>query len=181
METGEETDDDVPRLLKRKDIPSKVDGNTNFKNIKAHLSKLEEEPLRGGVKALVWNATKAYNETSFKDALKALKLESAKAAEDIVLQNPRLFYRTIIRMNSRSDVIVNNIAGTFNACIIHVRCKHLIDMLKDIRMTLKEILMLKKAIPHNSESDMCPRIRTILEKKKEEAKNCFPFVSKGAP
>jgi len=57
--------------------------------------------------------------------------------------------------------------------IVHARTKHLIDMLEDIKMTLMERIIVKRAIMQAFEDDACPEMRSKLEKEKEEARNCF--------
>ena len=48
-----------------------------------------------------------------------------------------------MREDSKCDVIVNNMAETFNAYVVYARTKHLIDMLEDIRMALMERIVVK--------------------------------------
>ena len=82
-----------------------------------------------------------------------------------------------MREDSKCDVIVNNNAETFNAYVVHARTKHLIDVLEDIRMALMERIVVKRSIMEASEDDiedLCPKIRSKLEKEKEEARNYFP-------
>ena len=78
-----------------------------------------------------------------------------------------------MREDSKCDVIVNNMAETFNAYVVHVRIKHLIDMLEDIRMALMEMIVMKRSIMEASKDDIDPTIRSKLQKKKEVG-NCFP-------
>jgi len=61
------------------------------------------------------DCSKGNNQTDLEDATKALKQTSPKAAEDFEFQNPRLFFRAFMREDSKCDVIVNNMAETFNA------------------------------------------------------------------
>ncbi|KAJ8447145.1 hypothetical protein Cgig2_022874 [Carnegiea gigantea] len=129
------------------------------------------------LKLLFWNATKSYNETDSKDALEASELESAKVVKDFVFQNPRLFCWAFIRVDSRCNVIVNNMNETCNAYVIHAICKHLINMLENIRMELIDRIVVKKVMMHNSDDDMRPIIRSKLEEEKEKTKNCFPLPS----
>ena len=78
-----------------------------------------------------------------------------------------------MREDSKCDVIVNNMAETFNAYVVHARTKHLIDKLENIRMALIERIVVKRSIMEVSEDKIHPRIRSKLEKKKEEARNYF--------
>jgi hypothetical protein len=126
------------------------------------------------LKLLFWTAAQAYNKADYKDVLDAMKLISARAVEDFVSQNPRAFCRAFIDNTPKCEVIVNNIAETFNAYIVQARAKHIIYMLEDIRVALMERVVLKRASMDKSEDQICPRIRVKLEKEKDEARNCFP-------
>lgn len=55
-----------------------------------------------------------------------------------------LFGRDFMRKNYTCDVIINNMAETFNAYTIHVRTKHLIDILEDVGIALVERIVVKK-------------------------------------
>ena len=86
---------------------------------KAHLCQLKEITLSEELKILFWNKVKAYNQAYFKDALDALKLPSNLAHENFLKENPTLFYRAFIRVDSKCDVVLNNMAKPFNAYIVH--------------------------------------------------------------
>jgi len=43
--------------------------------------------------------------------------------------------------NYTCDVIINNMTETFDANTIHVRTKHLIDILEDVGMALVEMIV----------------------------------------
>jgi len=94
---------------------------------------------------LFWNATKAYNPTNLRDVIEALRQTSSKAAKDFKYQNPRLFYKAFKREDSKYDVIIN-MSQIFNAYVVYIRNKHLINMLEDIRMALMERNVVKRAI-----------------------------------
>ncbi|KAJ8447201.1 hypothetical protein Cgig2_030432 [Carnegiea gigantea] len=82
-----------------------------------------------------------------------------------------------VEEDSKCDVIVNNMAKTFNAYVVYIRTKHLIDMLEDIRMTLMERIVVSRDIMQASEDDTYPRIGSKLDKEKEEVRNSFPIPS----
>lgn len=55
------------------------------------------------------------------------------AVEGNKSDNPTCFCRAFMKTSSRVDVIVNNMAKTFNGYIINPRTKHNMSMLEDIR------------------------------------------------
>ena len=96
-----------------------------------------------------------------------LKLVSPKAKEDFLAQKPRSFYRAFMTTTYKCHYVVNNMVETFNAYIVHAGSKHLIYKLEDIRMALMEKMVVKKRTMETSEDEICPRIRSKLEKEKE--------------
>ena len=63
-----------------------------------------------------------------------------------------------MKTNTKADVIMNNLAETFNGYIINVRTKHLIYMLEDIKIALVQRLVLKRQEIKKSYVVVCPRI-----------------------
>ena len=68
----------------------------------------------------------------------------------------------------KCDYVVNNMTKMFNVYIVHARLTHLIEMLEDIGVALMERMVIKKGTMETSEDKTCPRIRSKLEKEKEE-------------
>ncbi|KAL2896655.1 Antiviral helicase SKI2, partial [Bienertia sinuspersici] len=91
------------------------------------------------------------------------------AAISFKAHNPALFCRAFVRTESKCDVIMSNMAETFNGYIIHARSKHLIYMLEDIRAALMQRMVLKKTEMEKHQFNICPRVQAKLEKEKEEA------------
>ncbi|KAL2937799.1 DNA mismatch repair protein Msh3 [Bienertia sinuspersici] len=92
-----------------------------------------------------WRAAKAYNMADINDAL-----------EDM----------------GKVDVIVNNLAETFNGYIITTRTKHLLYMLEEIRTALMQRLAMKIMELEKNTSMICPGIQAKLEKAKKESTEC---------
>jgi len=63
-----------------------------------------------------------------------------------------------MREDSRCDVIVNHMAETFNAYVIHARTKHLINILEDLRLAFMERIVVKRAIIQAFEDDICLKL-----------------------
>ena len=68
-------------------------------------------------------------------------------------------------------------AETFNAYVVHVRAKHVIYMLEDIRLALMERIALKRGHIEKVDDEIFPRARERLEKERQDAKNCHPLSS----
>ncbi|KAL6569678.1 hypothetical protein OROMI_014192 [Orobanche minor] len=96
------------------------------------------------LKLAFWKVVRAFTESDFEEALEELKTISCKAAEDLLQQNPRVFCRAYFSDVSKCDVVVSNMAETFNGYILKARAKHIIDMLDDIRTLLMERMVQKQ-------------------------------------
>ena len=105
-------------------------------------------------KMLFWNVAKAYNDTDFRIALDKLKKASPNAVDEFIIHYPRVFCRAFMNTTSKSDVIVNNMAETFNVYIVQARAKHLIYMLEDIRLALMERIVLKRTTMEKPTDDV---------------------------
>ncbi|XP_074289746.1 uncharacterized protein LOC141615099 [Silene latifolia] len=129
------------------------------------------------MKLLFWNCAKAYNEADFNDGLDAIREVDHKAAEAFIACRPHLFCRAFIQTHTKNDVIVNNMAETFNAYIIEARSKHIIYMLEEIRTALMQRLLEKKQEMESSTHVVCPNVQALLEVEKDKAAECRVAVS----
>lgn len=123
-------------------------------------------------KLMFWSCAKAYNRADFDDALQAMREVDSKAADAFMACKPELFCRAFVKTVTKNDVIVNNMAETFNAYIINARTKHLIYMLEDIRVALMQRLVTKRNEMEKKSGVLCPRVQERLEKEKELAAMC---------
>ncbi|KAL2905507.1 Leucine-zipper-like transcriptional regulator 1 [Bienertia sinuspersici] len=71
--------------------------------------------------------------------------------------NPSLLCRAFLDTNTKVDVIVNNLAETFNGYIINSRTKHLIYMLEEIRSNLMQRLVMKRMEMEKHNKMLCPK------------------------
>ncbi|CAH9088450.1 unnamed protein product [Cuscuta europaea] len=129
------------------------------------------------MKMLFWKAAKAYNEADLEEALEEMKRVNPAAVSSFRSLNPSCFCRAFVRINTKCDVIVSNMAETFNGYIINARAKHIIFMLEDIRGALMQRIVLKRQQMEKNTGMLCPRIKARLEKEKDEAANCTPLPS----
>ncbi|CAH9132495.1 unnamed protein product [Cuscuta epithymum] len=129
------------------------------------------------LKMLFWKAAKAYNGADLEEALDEMSKVNPVAASPFRSCTPNLFCRAFVRTSSKCDVIVSNMAETFNSYIINARTKHLIFMLEDIRGALMQRMVVKRQQMEKIVGVICPRIKARLEKEKDQAAYCTPLPS----
>ncbi|KAJ0743798.1 putative MULE transposase domain-containing protein [Helianthus annuus] len=96
------------------------------------------------LKELYWKATRAYCEPEYIQALDEMRSIKPDAVEALLKQDKTCFNRCYLKTHTKCDVIVNNMAETFNGYIINARSKHIIHMLEDIRIQIMSRLVTKK-------------------------------------
>ena len=128
-------------------------------------------------KLLFWKAIKAYNTENYNEALD--EIENLNHATNVGFRgtNPKVFYGAFFKTNTKTDVIVNNPAKTFNGYIINAMTKHLIYMLEDMITTLMQRLVMKRQEMEKTTYMLCSRIQEKLDKEKEVVANYFPLPS----
>ncbi|XP_074266612.1 uncharacterized protein LOC141589891 [Silene latifolia] len=129
------------------------------------------------MKLLFWSCAKAYNMSDYNLALDELREVDPKAADAFVACDPSLFCRAFVDTTTKCDVIVSNMAETFNAYIIEARSKHLIYMLEDIRSAMMKRLAVKKAEMERKAITVCPRVQQKLEEEKEKSVDYYVLPS----
>ncbi|XP_021766110.1 uncharacterized protein LOC110730595 [Chenopodium quinoa] len=152
--------------------------NAEHRHCARHIFAHWHKSFRGDeMKLLFWRAAKSYNMSDYNDALNDMGKLDQEAVVGFRSYNPRVFCRAFMSTETQVDVIMNNLAQTFNGYIINVRTKHLIYMLEDIRTALMQRLALKKIHMEKTSSKVCPRIQVKLEKAKEQAAQCNVTLS----
>lgn len=129
------------------------------------------------MKMQFWKIAKSYNTADYTDALEELRTSDERAHAAFLSYNPKVFCRAFMSASTKTDVITNNMAETWNGYIITARNKHLLYMLEEIRASLMKRLVEKRQLMEESTSSVCPRIQQKLEKNKEEAANCTVIPS----
>lgn len=148
------------------------------RNCARHIYANWNKKFKGdALKLIFWKAVKAYCEADFTKAIEELKEENADAAKAFLGQNPKCFCRAFMDTTNRADVVVNNMAETFNGYIIQSRSKHLIDMLEDIRVAIMTRLCKMEMHMAGKDVTVCPRIQQKLDKEKNIAYKCSIFPS----
>ena len=129
------------------------------------------------MKILFYKVAKAYSIKYYNEAMDDLEKANHVVATAFKVSNLKVFYRAFIKIHAKADVIMNNLAQTFNGYIINARTKHLIYMLEDIITTLMQRLMLKRQEMEKRSVMVCLKIQVKLEIEKEYVANCFPIPS----
>ena len=88
------------------------------------------------MKLMFWKAAKAYNIAYYNEGIEELEKFNPAAVVGFKGRNPKVFCRAFMKTQTKVDVIMNNIAKTFNGYIINARTKHLIHMVEDIIIAL---------------------------------------------
>lgn len=130
-----------------------------------------------GLKEKFWQAVYAYNMADFDLALQEMDVLSTAAVEDFKALKPKTFCRFGFRIHTKCNLLVKNLAETFNGWILESRSKPILGMLEDIRRAVMERLFLKRTLMERAKDDICPRIRKKLETNKEYAKTCHVLAS----
>ncbi|KAK1411785.1 hypothetical protein QVD17_32525 [Tagetes erecta] len=147
--------------------------NAEHRNYARHIYANWHKKFKGDdLKGVFWKAVRAYCEADYKKAIEEMKEMSTDATTAFLNQNPRCFCRCFLEIGSKSDVIVNNMAETFNGYIIQSRSKHLINMLEDIRVSIMTRLVHMHKQMNGKNVIVCPRIQLKLDREKDMAYKC---------
>ncbi|XP_076941283.1 uncharacterized protein LOC143610783 [Bidens hawaiensis] len=106
-----------------------------------------------------------------------MKELSTDALDAFIKQNPKCFSRCFLDTQTKCDVIVNNMAETFNGTIIQARSKHIIDKLGDIRVSVMSRLTTRHTEMLNKDVVVYPRAQLKLDKQKSWAHKCRVYPS----
>ncbi|KAK9048569.1 hypothetical protein SSX86_032465 [Deinandra increscens subsp. villosa] len=148
-------------------------GNAEHRNCARHIYANWHKKYKGDdLKSVFWKAVRAYSEADYKLAIEDMKKISTDAVTDFIKQNPKCFCRCYLVTDSKADVVVNNMAETFNGFIIQSRSKHIINMLEDIRVAIMTRLVNKEREMVNKNFIVCPRVQKKLDKEKAKAYKC---------
>ncbi|KAI3807078.1 hypothetical protein L1987_23000 [Smallanthus sonchifolius] len=151
--------------------------NAEHRNCARHIYANWHKKFKGDdLKELFWRAARSYSEADHKKAIVDMRELNADATEEFIKQNPKCFCRCYLNTETKTDVIVNNMAETFNGYIIQSRSKHIIHMLEDIRVSIMTRLS-KMQNQLSGNVMVCPRIQLKLDKEKDRAYRCTVYPS----
>ncbi|XP_035830903.1 uncharacterized protein LOC110914631 [Helianthus annuus] len=129
------------------------------------------------LKELFWKSTRSYCEADYLQAIEEMRGINPDAVEALLKQNPNWFNRCYLNTHTKCDVIVNNMAETFNGFIINARSKHIIHMLEDIRIQVMSRLVTKRIEMSARDVVICPKIQEKLDFSKQAAYRCEVYPS----
>ncbi|XP_059629643.1 uncharacterized protein LOC132272530 [Cornus florida] len=120
----------------------------------------------------MWNASRALTESVFKYHMQIIKNIDKRAYEWLANVPPRLWSRHKFEDNSKCDLVVNNLAETWNVNIGDARDKPLITMLEWIRSYLMHRNQSRRQWIQNQTGLLCPTIATDLKNIMDDCRHC---------
>ncbi|KAG8372051.1 hypothetical protein BUALT_Bualt12G0026400 [Buddleja alternifolia] len=130
-------------------------------------------------KLALWNAAKATTLPEYELRMKEMALLDQSAVEWFNDKPPSQWSRSHFQTFPKCDMLLNNLCKSFNSSILEAREKPILTMLEWIR----EYLMTRftenrdKAKKRWSYKQICPKIKTIIEKNMEKSADCIPLKS----
>ena len=109
----------------------------------------------------------------FEEAISEMEDVNPVAIDAFMKCGPHLFCTSFVKVEGKCDVILNNMAETFNNYIMNARSHHLIDMLEEIRSSLmKRMTNKKEEALMKWKGLLCPKVQKTLDSEKQEAAKC---------
>jgi hypothetical protein len=87
--------------------------------------------------------------------------------------DPKLWSRHTFKTTCKSDMLLNNLAETFNTWIKDARDKLILTMMEMIRRQLMMRFQQKRDGARQASHTICPKIHKKLERSKDDARNCI--------
>ena len=120
------------------------------------------------LKSRFWEACKCGTPEEFEDVMGELAKIDKAAYGHLMKQKPETWARAYFGKEACSDAVENNMCEAFNGTIIEARCKTLIYMLEDIRLTVMVRMQKRRDAMKLWDDVYCPKTRFTLEKNKKE-------------
>jgi len=87
-------------------------------------------------KDALWGAAKVLNEIQIKYFFEGIRGMDQRAYNYLEKVDPKMWSRHALRTSSSSDILLNNIAESFNAWVLEARDKPILTCLETIRRQL---------------------------------------------
>ncbi|KAJ4837874.1 hypothetical protein Tsubulata_019775 [Turnera subulata] len=126
-------------------------------------------------KDYLWNAARAYIENNFKfwmEKLKELEGGGKEAYEWLMRISLPLWTRHMMSLRIRCELLLNNLAKSFNALTLEAKDKPIITLMESIWRLLMLRFVKKKKIIKEHKQKLCTRIINKLEKVKKDSTAC---------
>ncbi|XP_057811787.1 uncharacterized protein LOC131026026 [Salvia miltiorrhiza] len=126
------------------------------------------------LKNIFWRAVRSTYRDEFDAAVEEMRQENQSAYDDFMEKDHHRFCKVFVSTHCNSDMVDNNVSETFNGYIVKARGKHIINMLEDIRVALRERQYKNLESVKNVKvgDKLCPNIKKKLEKAKYDSRLC---------
>ncbi|KAL0295553.1 UNVERIFIED_CONTAM: hypothetical protein Sangu_3195400, partial [Sesamum angustifolium] len=132
------------------------------------------------LKEFFWKAASTANKSDFERYMQKIneldpkkKVDVETASEWLRKINLEHWARAFFPLQSKCDILVNNICESFNNYILDARDKPIITMLEWIRTKLMTRLQQKREGMEKYAGNVCPNILKKIKKQQLMARNCF--------
>jgi len=120
-------------------------------------------------KNALWGTPRASNEIQFKYYLEVINGMDQRAYNYLEKINPKMWSRHAFSTTSCSDILLNNIAESFNAWVLEARDQPILFCMETIRRQLMNRFDKKRVGVATSTNLICPKIVKKLDRNKKEA------------
>ncbi|XP_059461803.1 uncharacterized protein LOC132190770 [Corylus avellana] len=125
------------------------------------------------MKDQLWGAAYAANVYAFDHHMQNI-LSMEKGVHDYLSGVPKASWsRHAFSCQIKSDMLLNNLAESFNAWIKEVRSKPILTILEEIRLQIMARFQQKRNGIWSTHYTICPKIQKKLERSKSDARNCI--------
>ncbi|XP_059458345.1 uncharacterized protein LOC132187941 [Corylus avellana] len=124
-------------------------------------------------KDALWGAAQTVNIYAFEDHMQKI-LSMEKGAHDYLSGVPKASWSMhAFNCQTKSDMLLNNLAECLNAWIKDARSKPILTMIEDIRWQIMARFQQKMNRIRLTQYMICPKIQKKLERSKSDARNCI--------
>ena len=151
-----------------KNILPKAEHRFCVRHLYANFNKLYKGQV---LKDAMWKAARACTEKEFLEHMKEIQNLEPNAHDWLKRVKAASWSKHAHNPEVKCDMLLNNLAETFNSYILEARDKPIITMLEIIRQKLMKRFHNKRDEMRQYESNICPRIKAKLEKSKDAARD----------
>ncbi|CAJ2628837.1 unnamed protein product [Trifolium pratense] len=126
------------------------------------------------LKEVFWMAARATTVPAWERAMNRLKAMNEKAWKDMKGVPPAMWTRSHFKLDTQSDLQVNNMCEAFNRSILEYRDKPIITLLEGIKHYITKRIGTQKDLMQRYRGNICPIIQEKLELTKRVADRWQP-------
>ncbi|XP_020272265.1 uncharacterized protein LOC109847447 [Asparagus officinalis] len=119
-----------------------------------------------------WYCVKATSMEDFVREAAKLKDYSERAYDDFMAMDPHTFCKSHFKCHSQCDNVDDNMSKTFNSFIFLARYKLIISMLEDIRLSMMDMMQLKRKLITQFMGGIAPTISKKIKEAYQEQLHC---------